>query len=280
MPATPTESTATAPPPLLEARDLIVSIGRVRVVERLDLQLIAGTSVGILGPNGIGKSTLLLTLAGIRTPDSGRILLDGTELGQMDRSAIARRLGMLTQNTRFAFDASCKEVALSGRHPHLGPLARESAADHAMAEAALEAVELAGLDDRSCRALSGGEQRRLALARVLTQDPAVLLLDEPTNHLDPAHQVAVLDHLWQRNRQGRRTQLMAIHDLNLATCYCDQVLLLYGDGRWALGPTAEMLDEDRLSELFGCSIRRISDAQQTVFAVAGRGRNKAAATRP
>jgi iron complex transport system ATP-binding protein len=256
--------------PLLEARALSVSIGGVRVVEDLDLNLAPGESVGILGPNGIGKSTLLLVLAGIRRPQRGAIRLDSEPLAEMDRRRAARKLGMLTQNTRFAFDASCLEVALSGRHPHLGTLARESAVDYRRAEDALEAVDLAALKDRSCRALSGGEQRRLALARVLTQDPEVLLLDEPTNQLDPAHQVAVLDHLWHRNRRGRGAQLMAIHDLNLATCYCDRVLLLHGDGRWALGPSSEMLTEQRLGALFGCPIRRISDGEQTVFAVAAK----------
>jgi len=269
MPQTSTTS-QTFQPPLLEAEKLSVSIGRVRVVDDLDLKLERGLSVGILGPNGIGKSTLLLVLAGIRKPERGVVRLDGTPLAEMDRRRAARTLGMLTQNTRFAFDASCLEVALSGRHPHLGALARESAADYQRAKDALNAVDLAGLTDRSCRALSGGEQRRLALARVLTQDPDVLLLDEPTNHLDPAHQVAVLDHLWHRNRRTRGAQLMAIHDLNLATCYCDRVLLLHGEGRWALGRSAEMLTEQRLGALFGCPIRRISDGKQTVFAVAGR----------
>lgn len=258
--------------PLLEAESLSVSIGSVRVVENLDLKLERGMSVGILGPNGIGKSTLLMVLAGIRRPDHGVIRLDGEALAEMERRRAACKLGMLTQNTRFAFDASCLEVALSGRHPHLGALARETAADYQRARDALEAVDLATLKDRSCRALSGGEQRRLALARVLTQDPDVLLLDEPTNHLDPAHQVEVLDHLWQRSRSGRRGQVLALHDINLATCYCDRVLLLHGNGRWEFGASSEILTEDRLSALFRCTIRKISDAQQTVFAVAGRCR--------
>lgn len=269
------QTSATAPTvraPLLQAESLSVSIGNVRVVENLDLKLECGMSVGLLGPNGIGKSTLLMVLAGIRRPDRGAIRLDGEALAEMGRRRVARKLGMLTQNTRFAFDASCLEVALSGRHPHLGTLARETAADYQRARDALEAVDLALLKDRSCLALSGGEQRRLALARVLTQDPVVLLLDEPTNHLDPAHQVDVLDHLWQRCRSGRRAQILALHDINLAICYCDHVLLLYGNGRWEFGASSQILTEDRLSALFGCTIRKISNARQTVFAVAGRGR--------
>ncbi|MDT8448711.1 MAG: ABC transporter ATP-binding protein [Wenzhouxiangellaceae bacterium] len=259
--------------PLLEARDLSVSIGGVRVVDGLDLALAPGRSIGILGPNGAGKTTLLLTLAGVRGADGGEIRLHGTALARMSRRTIAQRLGMLIQNTRFAFDASCLEVALSGRHPHLPALASESAADIDIARAALAAVGLAAMEARSCRQLSGGEQRRLALATVLAQDPAVLLLDEPTNHLDPARQVEILDGLWRRLHQPGETlpggQMMALHDINLATCYCTDVLMLFGEGRWEFAPTAEMLTENRLSRLYGCPIRAVSDGRQTVFAAAG-----------
>ncbi len=255
--------------PLLEARSLSASIGGLQITSDLDLSLSAGRSIGILGPNGAGKTTLLLTLAGVRVADSGKLYLGGTDLLRMRRRNVARRLGMLTQNTRFAFDARVLQVALSGRHPHIGTLGRESVRDLELARGALDAVGLDGLAERSCRELSGGEQRRLALATVLAQNPAVLLLDEPTNHLDPAHQVAVLDHLWQRVHRGQRAQIMALHDVNLATCYCTDVLMLFGEGRWEFGPTAEMLTEHRLSRLFGCSIRAVRDGRQMVFAVAG-----------
>lgn len=255
--------------PLLECRNLCVSIGGQRVVDSLNLEISAGQSIGILGPNGVGKTTLLLALAGVRDCDSGAISLDGRDMGRLSRREIARGLGMLTQNTRFAFDASALEVSLSGRHPHISALGRESAADVDAARRALEAADLEALADRSCRELSGGEQRRLALAVVLAQDPDVMLLDEPTNHLDPARQVDILDRLWLRVHRQRRAQIMALHDVNLATCYCTDVLMLFGDGAWEYGSTAKMLTAERLSRLFGCEIRAISDRQQTVFAVAG-----------
>lgn len=264
-----TTTKALTEPPILECTNLCVSIGAVEVVDGLALELRAGQSLGVLGPNGIGKTTLLLTLAGVRAPDSGTVRLDGVDIAMMPRRAAAQRLGMLTQNTRFAFDATCLEVALSGRHPHLAPLARESEADRGLALKALAAVDLAGRQRRSCERLSGGEARRLALATLLTQDPAIALLDEPTNHLDPAHAIAVLDLLWSRLHQQSRAQIMAIHDINLVTCYCTDVLMLMGDGRWELGPTGELLTEQRLSALFGCPIRAIGDGRQTVFAIAG-----------
>ena len=196
-------------------------------------------------------------------------MLNGHAMDGFPGARCARQLGMLTQNTRFAFDAGALEVALSGRHPHIGPLGRETAADVDAARRALEDAGLEGLMQRSCRELSGGEQRRLALAVVLAQDPAVMLLDEPTNHLDPARQVDILDRLWLRVHQRSRCQVLALHDVNLATCYCTDVLMLFGDGRWEYGSTADMLTAARLSRLFGCEIRAISDQRQTVFAVAG-----------
>jgi iron complex transport system ATP-binding protein len=253
----------------LAAEGLDVSIGGRRCIEALDLAFRTGQSWGVLGPNGAGKTTLLRTLAGLHPPRSGRVVLDGSALLRTDRRRIARTLGMLTQNTRFAFDATCLETALIGRHPHRSPWGRERPADVERAKAALDAVGLGGREGHSCMALSGGEQRRLALALVLSQDPDVLLLDEPTNHLDPAVQVAVLDHLWRRVHAPGRVQIMALHDVNLATCYCSHVLLLFGDGRWRAGETADLLTEGHLSELFGCPIRAVSDGRQTVFAVAG-----------
>jgi len=254
---------------LLTCRDLSVSIAGQRIVESFDLAVGAGQSIGVLGPNGVGKTTLLLALAGVRAREAGIIELNGHDMARLSRRQVARELGMLTQNTRFAFDANALQVALSGRHPHIGALGRETAADLEAARQALGEVELEDLTGRSCRELSGGEQRRLALAVVLAQDPAVMLLDEPTNHLDPAHQVAILDRLWLRVHQQRRCQVIALHDVNLATCYCTDVLMLFGAGRWEFGSTHEMLTAGRLSRLFGCDIRAISDDSQTVFAVAG-----------
>jgi len=256
--------------PLLECRGLGVSIGEVDVVDGLNLTLGPGRSIGILGPNGAGKTTLLLTLAGIRAPAAGSVWLKGESMQRMRRAVIARTLGMLTQNTRFAFDAGALEIALSGRHPHLGTLGRESAEDFEKARRAMVEVGLADLAERSCRELSGGEQRRLALAVVLAQDPDVMLLDEPTNHLDPAHQIDVLDRLWRRIQTSRGGQIVALHDIKLATCYCTDVLMLFGRGEWTFGTAEQMLTEDRLSRLYGCPIRAVSDGAQTVFAVSGR----------
>jgi len=253
----------------LSVDGLDVHIGAVKVVNQLDLTMQAGQFWGLLGRNGVGKTTFLKTLAGVHRPNAGQIVLDGQPLDAMPRRQIARRLGMLMQHTQYAFDASCQETALVGRHPHLSAWARERESDRRMARTALAELGLAHLAQRSCIQLSGGESRRLALAMLLVQDPSVFLLDEPTNHLDPANQVTILEVLSQRVRQAKRAAMMAMHEVNLAICYCTHVLLLYGDGEWSAGPTDQQLTSNRLSHLYRCPMRLIDDGRQKVFAVAG-----------
>jgi len=259
-------------PPLLKINDLTIAIGSTRVVDALQLELLPGQLLGILGPNGIGKTTLLKTVAGLRPAEEGDIQLLERPLQDWPRKKLAQRLGMLLQHTQYAFEASCEAVALIGRHPHLGPLARETDADRRLAQCALDLVGLGAFAGRSCFTLSGGESRRLALASLLVQDPMLLLLDEPTNHLDPAHQISMLDLVFNRVAEQGRAAIMALHDANLAACYCSHVLLLFGNGDWALGPSRDLLTEDRLSRLYGCTIRCVEDGEQAVFAV-GRSRS-------
>jgi iron complex transport system ATP-binding protein len=254
---------------LIQTRSLDVSIGDVQVVQGLDMDVKPAEFWGLLGRNGVGKTTLLKALAGVRPPDRGEVLLNEQAMTSLVRKVIAQQLGMLPQHTGYAFDATCEETALVGRHPHLKAWTRETATDRALAHQALADLGLADLAQRSCMDLSGGESRRLALAALLVQDPAVMLLDEPTNHLDPANQVTILNVLGQKVRDKAKAAIMALHEVNLATCYCSHVLMLFGDGQWLAGPTDELLNAETLSRLYQCRVRLVDDGQQRVFAVAG-----------
>lgn len=235
---------------LLETRSLEVSIGSTTVCRGLDLTIRAGERWCILGRNGTGKTTLLLTLAGLRPPQSGNIALQQQTLSALTRRRIAQLAGILFQEQADVFPASVLDTVLTGRHPWLGPLQWESAADRERARESLQAVGLAGIEDRIVTTLSGGERRRVGIATLLTQDPQLLLLDEPTNHLDIHHQIRTLQLLCGLTVDGDRTLLLVMHDLNLATRYCNRFLLLFGDGESEQGSAADVLTRSSLERLY------------------------------
>jgi iron complex transport system ATP-binding protein len=249
---------------LLRAEGLEVAVAGRALCRGLELSLEVGQCWGILGANGAGKTTLLHTLAGLRPAERGSIHLQEKPLETYSRRQIALQLGLLVQDSSDPFPASVLETALIGRHPHLSPWQLEGAEETARARGALAEVGLEGMENRQVATLSGGERRRLAMATLLTQDPGLLLLDEPTNHLDLHQQIRLLELLGRLAATGKGV-LMVLHDLNLAARYCDHLLLLYGDGTWDGGETAAMLDEARLSRLYGHPIRRLETAQGTAY---------------
>lgn len=233
----------------LETDELVIRVPQRAPGVPLSLQLAAGQVWGVLGPNGAGKTTLLHTLAGLLTPRSGRIRLEGTCLTQLKRGQIARQLGMVFQERHDDFPATVMETALIGRHPFLSAWQRETAEDYGLAEAALQRLDVAHLAQRLTNTLSGGERQRVAMATVLTQKPAIWLADEPTNHLDLHHQSAVMALLTEQAAQGAAV-MMCLHDLNLAARWCDHILLLYPSGEACWGPKDEMLVTSALERLY------------------------------
>lgn len=246
----------------LATRDLSVSIAGRDVCRKLDLTIEAGSRWAILGVNGVGKTTLLSTLAGLRPPRGGDILLDGAPIEIMAARERGRRLGLMVQEDRDDPEATVREVALLGRLPHLAWWQAESGHDEALARYAIEAVGLAGLEERRAATLSGGERRRLALAALLAQEVPLLLLDEPTSHLDMHQQIALLDLLvgW-----SERTLVMTLHEVNLAARYCTHVLLLFGDGQCCAGPVAEMLSAEVLSRLYRHPVEAVATTLGTHY---------------
>jgi iron complex transport system ATP-binding protein len=170
-------------------------------------------------------------------------------MSRLSRREIARRLGLLLQDDTETFPSTVLETTLMGRHPHLTGVAGESPEDLALARAALVAMGLRNFEARPVATLSGGERRRLALARLLTQDPGVLLLDEPVNHLDPLYQMGVLEHMRQLAAAGHGV-LMTLHDPSLARRFASHALLLFTDGTWLLDTARAALTPGNLSRLF------------------------------
>ncbi|MGA9855048.1 MAG: ABC transporter ATP-binding protein [Gammaproteobacteria bacterium] len=237
-------------PALLETRGLTVSIAGKYVCRDFNLVLKHGNCIGVLGSNGVGKTTLLHSLAGLRPVDGGEIFLNGAPLGTLPRRHIAQQLGLLMQQQEDSLPATVLETALIGRHPHIDFWRWESHNDVNLARRALKLVGLEGLEQRAQTQLSGGERRRLAIATIVTQDPQVFLLDEPTHQLDPHHQLALLEHFNRLAHTQERAVIMSLHDANLAARFCDQVLMLFGDGELLQGSLDQILNSENLSRLY------------------------------
>lgn len=253
---------------LFSATNLTVSVPGRTLVRELNFELESGELIAILGQNGAGKSLTLHTLAALRNAEAGDVELDGKPINTFSRRAVAQRMALLPQNSEDIFPATVFDTVLIGRHPHIEPLRWESSHDRQFAEDCLRKMDLAELADREIGTLSGGERRRLAIAQTLAQDPQIFLLDEPTNHLDPQHQLDVLELFVERARLGAGV-IACLHDVNLAARFADRCLLLYGDGRWHLGESKDVLSEERLSELYRVRMEAIDWRGIKLFVAVG-----------
>jgi iron complex transport system ATP-binding protein len=252
---------------LLATSGLRVAVpGRV-LIDGLDCKVAAGEFIALLGGNGAGKSLLLRTLAGLRPATSGTVTLEGTDLRSLPRRDVARRLGFLTQDPEAAPQGSVRESVLLGRFAHLGFWGAMTDADTERVVRALEDVGLGPLADRELGSLSGGEQRRAAIARLLVQAPTTYLLDEPTNHLDPAQQIGILQGLRDLTRRGAAV-VASLHEPNLALRFADRIGLLDGQGGCLLVDTPS-LAADHLDRLYGLRYAESRIASQRVMTPLG-----------
>jgi iron complex transport system ATP-binding protein len=248
----------------LAAKNLAIRVGTRELVSNLTVNFAAGEFVAVLGRNGCGKTLTLHTLAGLREPASGSVLIDELPLDQHSKRNVARRLGLLAQDLEDGFVTTATETVLIGRHPHLAFWQWETAEDARLAQSALAAVDLADFGARRTDTMSGGEQRRLAIAALLAQAPSVYLLDEPTNHLDPHHQLAVLT-LFRELAQAGSTVIATLHDPTLATRFADRALLLFGDGSWNAGPADEAIAAESLSALYLTPMMEVRQEDRRIF---------------
>ncbi len=242
---------------LLSTQALSLSIGTKPICSSFNFELQPDEYWGVIGGNGIGKTTLLNTLCGLRSADSGEIEIDGQSLALWKKKQLACKLGMLFQDSVDTFPTTVLETALTGRYPHLSFLSLEGKKDIEIANNALADVALDDLAERQVDTLSGGERRRLALATLLVQNPQIWLLDEPTNHLDLHHQISLLNLILEKVKSNQGAVLMVLHDVNLVVRFCTHVIMMIDHDNIITGPVAEVLGTENLTTLYQHPIKKI-----------------------
>ena len=236
-----------------EAKDITVGYGEHTVLKSVSLAIEQGGFLGILGPNGCGKTTFLRSLSKVLKPEDGVVYIDGKTVSSYDAKTFAKIVGCVSQETETGFEFSVRDIVLMGRHPHIGRLAPLTAGDYAIADEAMRFTNTLQFKDRLVTELSGGERQRVLIAKTLAQQPKILLLDEPTNHLDVCHQIEILQLI--RSLTPKITVIGVLHDLNLASYFCDRIVLMEKGQILSVGTPAEVLTPEQVYNVF--SVRMI-----------------------
>ena len=242
---------------LLSAKSVSINIGGKSICRDLDFDLEQGQRWGVLGGNGVGKTTLLKYLAGLLPLENGDIHIKGITVNEWKRKALARELGVLFQDSQDTFPTTVMETALIGRHPYLPFWSFEGKPDIDIASQALIDVSMDEMANRQINTLSGGERRRLAIATLIVQNPRVWLLDEPTNHLDLHHQISLLDLIIRKVDAIKGALMMVLHDVNLVSRFCTHAMLMIDHETNISGPINEVISRGNLEKLYRHPIREI-----------------------
>jgi iron complex transport system ATP-binding protein len=224
------------------------------VLQDVSFRVERGEFVGLIGPNGSGKTTLLKMLYRLLSPQKGEILFELAPMNKMSRMDIAKRIAVVSQETHLLFPFTVLETVLMGRSPHLGPLMFEGEKDLEIAWKAMEWTKIRPLSERTIDELSGGERKRVFIARALAQEPEVILLDEPTANLDIHHQIDFLDLILTLNRERGLTIVIASHDLNIASEFCDRLILLQQGRIYRTGTPEEVITKENIESVYGCEV--------------------------
>ncbi len=240
------------------------------ILKDISFEVKPGTFLAIAGPNGAGKSTLLNLMCGMLTPGSGTVRVEAKPIGSYSNEALAAKMAVVRQEYVPAFGFTVIEMVLMARTRYLGAWGFESRADRKAADEALDATDTTQFACRSLSSLSGGERQRVFIARALAQDTSTLLLDEPTSFLDLKHQVGIYDLLKTAQIEQGKTIVVVTHDINLASQYCDEMLLLGADGSYHTGKPKSILSCDLIKKVFDVEVRVGNVGRENFFIPLGK----------
>jgi len=234
----------------LEVKDLSFSYDKRDVLCDIGLTAERGEVIGIIGQNGCGKTTLLKCINASLKPNAGHVAVDGRPISEMPRKDIAKKIAFVTQTTSISFPFSVYDTVMMGRYPRLEDKDRKEGDDIKAVFQAMKDTGTLKFADRPINELSGGERRRVMIARSLAQEPEILLLDEPTLHLDINHQFDLLELIKRLAKEKSILVLIVTHDIVLAARYCDRIVIMQNKKIHRIGDTAKVMISENLKETF------------------------------
>lgn len=246
-------------PTAIESSGLSIHYGEVCILQGLNLCIPEGKITVFIGSNGCGKSTLLRSFARLLKPKAGEIVLDGSDIAKLPTKEVARRLAMLPQGPTAPEGLTVLQLVKQGRYPYQNWLQQWSQQDEDMVRQAMKLTHTEALAERTVDSLSGGQRQRAWIAMTLAQGTPMILLDEPTTYLDMAHQIEVLDLLYELNEQENRTIVMVLHDINLACRYAHNVVAIKDRQVYAEGRPQDIINEDLIRNVFNLPCRIMED---------------------
>ena len=252
----------------LEVHGLSYSYNKHLVLDGVELEVRKGEIIGILGPNGCGKTTLLRNLNKNLSPEGGCVLMDGLDIADMPKKDIAKTMAVVPQTNEIRFSFTVREIVSMGRMPFQGLMDPESHSDAEIIDSAIEKVGLAHMKDRYISTMSGGERQRVMIARALAQTPEILLMDEPTLHLDISTQFEALDLVSKLSKENGMTVVIVSHDLPMVAKYCDRVAMIKDHKVMCCGTLEEVLTPDNMRQVFNVDAELGTDSktgEKTVF---------------
>lgn len=243
---------------MLKVEHLTGGYGKQAIVKDVSFSVNQGEFFGVLGPNGSGKTTLLKMITGVHPFQNGKVTINSKRLQAYTAKERARVMAVLPQSTELTYTYTVKEVVSLGRYAYQrGLLKTLTAKDDEKIVDAMVQANVSQFANKPIQSLSGGEKQRAYLAQALAQEPKLLLLDEPTNHLDLAHQKSLLDALRKWTKEKELTIVAIFHDLDLASLYCDRLLMLHNGSVQSLATPAEVLREETIEHVYNTKTKRL-----------------------
>ena len=255
---------------IIEVDNLCFGYKQKTILQDISFSIDAGSFVGIIGPNGVGKTTLLNLLGRFLEPNTGSIKINSKSINSYHVKELARNIAVVRQEFIPVFDYSVTDIVSMSRTPYLGSFAFPAQSDMQIITKSLELTDTLQFANRLLGTLSGGERQRVFIARALAQDTPILLLDEPTSFLDIKHQIDIYDLLKKAQLNHNKTIVSVTHDINLASQYCDTILLLYPDNKYDFGAPEHILTEEQIKKAFEVNILTCKIAEKVYFIPSGK----------